>query len=342
MRILFIVDPLPSLELAGDTSFALMRECVKRDDEVWTCQIEHLGLEHEDAICEAKRTLINIDEEAGTKDPFICEESISIPLEAFDIVFMRKDPPFDVNYLQATWLLENARGKTLLVNDPRGLRELNEHLSILQFPDLIPPTIVTRSQKRLDSFLDEQGGTIVLKPVDGYAGLGIFVVRQDDPNRSSLFETATRAGAAWTIAQRYLPEAAQGDKRILLVDGISVGAVLRVPKPNEARGNLHIGGQAVKTQLSAREHHIVQTVAPLLAQFGQIFVGIDVIGGRLTEINITSPTGLRHIETLEQRNVASIVMERLATAAKTLTKKSNRQAPTWSYFPLRVEDSPQV
>jgi glutathione synthase len=204
---------------------------------------------------------------------------------------MRKDPPVDVTYLHATWILEQARGKTLLVNDPRGLRELNEHLAVLRFPELTPPTLVTRDTARLASFQREQGGAIVVKPVDGFGGLGVFVVRDGDPNASSIYETSTGAGTRWTMAQKYLPEAVDGDKRILLFDGEPLGAVLRVPGRNEARGNLHVGGRAVKTTIDADDRAIIAAIAPTLRAHGQLLVGIDVIGGRLTEINITSPTG---------------------------------------------------
>ena len=309
MRILFVVDPLERLSLAGDTSYALMLECSRRDHEVWTCGIEHLGLEHDDPVADAQLTLVrpaNRPEEA-----FSVEERTPIPLEAFDMVMMRKDPPVDVAYLTATWILEQARGKTLLVNDPRGLRELNEHLAVLRFPELTPPTLVTRSSRRLAAFLREQGGAIVVKPVDGFGGLGVFVVREGDPNTSSIFESSTEAGRRWTMAQKYLPEVVHGDKRILLVGGEPVGAVLRVPAVNDARSNLHVGGRPAKTEIDDNDRAIIRTIAPTLAELGQILVGIDVIGGRLTEINITSPTGVRHIEELERRNVAAAGMDGL-------------------------------
>lgn len=293
-----------------------MLEAQRRHHEVWTCQVDGLGLEHDDPIAEARMTLVRAaDTPAGA---FSLEASVAIPLEAFDMVLMRKDPPVDVAYLQATWILEQARGKTLLVNDPRGLRELNEHLAALRFPDLTPPTIVTRSTHRLAAFQREQGGAIVVKPVDGYGGLGVFVVRDGDPNASSIFETSTAAGTRWTLAQRYLPEAADGDKRIFLVAGEPVGAVLRVPARNEARGNLHVGGRPVRTTIDDADRAIVRAVAPTLNALGQILVGLDVIGGLLTEINITSPTGIRHIEELERTNVAGVVLDGLETAAREL------------------------
>lgn len=309
MRLLIILDPLEALELAGDSTYAIMLEAERRGCEVWTCQIDHLSLEHEDAVAAARPTRTR--DAATPAGAFELGERTPIPLSAFDAVLMRKDPPVDVAYLQATWLLEQARGHTRLVNDPRGLRELNEHLAILRFPELIPPTIVTRDKRRLEAFLHEQGGAIVVKPVEGYGGRGIFVIRLGDPNTSSMFEVATADGAAWTMAQRYLPEAVDGDKRIVLVSGEPVGAVLRVPPQGEARGNLHVGGQAVKTDLSPEDWAIIRAVKPLLEEYGILFAGIDVIGGRLTEINITSPTGIRHIDQLDGGNSAAPLLDAL-------------------------------
>jgi glutathione synthase len=311
--LLFIVDPLERLGLAGDSSYALMLEAATRGWEVWTCQLEQLGLVGDDAVCDA--ALTQVRDAARPADAFTLAAPIARRLAEFDVVLMRKDPPVDISYLHATWILDHARGKTLLVNDPRGLRELNEHLAVLRFPQLTPPTIVTRSAARLREFQAAHGGAIVVKPVDGYAGLGIFVVRDGDPNASSIIETSTGAGTRWTLAQRYLPEAVHGDKRIILIDGEPVGAVLRVPAQAEARGNLHVGGRAVKTELDARDREIIAAVAPFLRDHGQVLVGLDVIGGMLTELNITSPTGVRHIARLDGRNVAGIILDRLAALA---------------------------
>jgi glutathione synthase len=310
VRVLFIVDPLDRLTLAGDTSYALMLETASRGWDVWTCQLEHLGLAGDDAVADAAPTIVT--PAATPAEAFQLEARAPRRLADFDIVLMRKDPPVDVAYLHATWILDHARGKTLLVNDPRGLRELNEHLAVLRFPALTPPTIVTRSTERLRAFQREQGGTIVVKPVDGYGGLGIFIVRDGDPNASSILETSTGAGTRWTIAQRYLPEVTEGDKRIVLVDGEPIGAVLRVPASTEARGNLHVGGRPVQAQIDARDREIIAAVAPILREHGQILVGLDVIGGMLTEINITSPTGVQHISRLENRNAAAPVIDELA------------------------------
>jgi glutathione synthase len=313
MRVLFVVDPLNRLDLAGDTSYALMLEAAGRGHEVWTCQPEHLSLEHDDAVALARPT--GVSAAATPAEAFDLDDPTPIPLEAVDAVLMRKDPPVDVAYLHTTWILERARGKTLLVNDPRGLRELNEHLAVLAFPELTPPTIVTRDVGRLAAFLDEQGGAIVVKPVDGYGGLGVFLVVAGDPNTSSIFETSTQQGRVWVVAQRYLPEAREGDKRIVLLDGEPLGAVLRVPKDREARGNLHVGGRAVRTALDDGDHRIIRAVRPVLAEYGQVLVGLDVIGGRLTELNITSPTGLRHIDALEGATSSAPVIDWLEERA---------------------------
>ncbi len=317
MRALFILDPLERLGLQADTSYALMVEAAARGWDVWTCQLEHLGLVGNDAVVDAVPTIVT--PALTPAEAFQVEARQAKRLADFDVVLMRKDPPLDVSYLHATWILDHARGKTLLVNDPRGLRELNEHLAVLNFPDLTPATIVTRSAERLREFQREQGGAIVVKPVDGYGGLGIFVVRDGDMNASSILETSTGAGTRWTLAQKFLPEAAQGDKRIILADGEPIGAVLRVPATAEARGNLHVGGRAVKTEVDARDKEIIATIAPFLRQHGQILVGLDVIGGMLTEINITSPTGVQHVSRLENRNVAAPILdcfERMSRAVR--------------------------
>jgi glutathione synthase len=318
MKLLFIADPLDRLTLLGDTSYALMLEAIARGHQVFTCLVDHLGLEGDRAVVVAAATRV-VDAETP-RDAFRISPAATMNLSDFDVVLMRKDPPFDVTYLHATWILEHARGKTLLVNDPRGLRELNEHLAALRFPTLTPPTIVTRSAARLTDFMREQGGAIVVKPVDGFGGLGIFVVRTGDPNASSIFETSTGAGTRWTLAQTYLPAAAQGDKRILMIDGEPVGAVLRVPADHEARGNLHVGGRAVKCDIDARDREIIDAINPTLRAYGQLLVGIDIIGGMLTEINITSPTGVRHISRLDGSNASTPIIaafERLAPLAKT-------------------------
>ena len=241
-------------------------------------------------------------------------------LDEFDAVFMRKDPPFDLDYYFATLLLERARGKTLLINDPRGLRESNEKLAVLSFPKLTPPMIVTREATRLRSFLAEQGGEMVVKPLDASGGFGVFHVRQGDPNTGSILEQATNLGRRWTVAQRYLPEVRKGDKRILLVDGEPLCAVLRVPAPDDARGNLHVGARPMPTTLDDRDRAIIDVVAPHLREQRHFFlVGLDVIGGWLTEINVTSPTGILEANTLYGAHYETQILEKLEAKVRART-----------------------
>ena len=307
MKFLFVMDPLARIQIAGDTTFALMLEAQARSHEIWFCEPRHLGLEHDRPV--AASWPVTVRRVPG--DHYLLGPQGSLPLEHFDAVFMRKDPPFDMDYYFATLLLERARGKTLLINDPRGLRESNEKLSVLNFPKLTPPMVVTRESARLRSFLAEQGGEMVVKPLDASGGFGVFHVRQGDPNTGSILEQATNLGRRWTVAQRYLPEVRQGDKRIVLVDGEPLCAVLRVPAPDDARGNLHVGARPMPTELDAKDHAIIDALAPHLRGNGFFFVGLDVIGGWLTEINVTSPTGILEANTLYSAHFETRVLEKI-------------------------------
>jgi glutathione synthase len=217
-------------------------------------------------------------------------------LSSFDVILMRKDPPVDAGYMTATWILDHAN--TTVVNEPRGLRDLNEKLAIAYFPEWTPRTFVSRDPTELKSILGMLGGRMILKPVFGFGGREILMARTEDPNLSTLLELATADGTRWSVAQEYLPSASEGDKRILLIDGEPVGAVLRVPAHGELRNNFHTGGSPVLTTLSEADRAICSAVGPKLRQMGQFFVGIDVIGGVLTEINVTSPTGMQEINRL--------------------------------------------
>jgi glutathione synthase len=312
MKFLFVMDPLARIQIAGDTTFALMLEAQTRGHENWFCEPRHLGLEHERAGAAAWP--VTVRRVAG--DHYILGPQAQVLLEDFDIVFMRKDPPFDLDYYFATLLLDRARGKTWIVNDPRGLRESNEKLAVLSFPKLTPPMIVTREATRLRSFLAEMGGEMVIKPLDASGGFGVFHVRQGDPNTGSILEQATNLGRRWTVAQRYLPEVRQGDKRIVLVDGEPLCAVLRVPAPDDARGNLHVGARPMPTTLNERDHAIIDVLAPHLRENGFFFVGLDVIGGWLTEVNVTSPTGILEANTLYNAHYETQVLERLEAGAR--------------------------
>jgi glutathione synthase len=288
MKLLFVMDPLARLQIAGDTTFAIMLAAQARKHDIWFCEPRHLSLEHADPV--ARAWPVTVRRVAG--DHYLLGPQNAVPLRSCDAVFMRKDPPFDLDYYFATLILERARGQTLIINDPRGLREQNEKLAVLEHPTLCPPTIVTRETTRLRSFLAEQGGEMVVKPLDASGGFGVFHVRQGDPNTGAILEQATNLGRRWTMAQKYLPEVRKGDKRILLCDGEPLCAVLRVPAPDDARGNLHVGAKPMATKLDDRDQAIVNAVGPVLRERGHFFVGLDVIGGLLTEINVTSPTGI--------------------------------------------------
>ena len=307
MKLLFVMDPLARLQIAGDSTFAIMLSAQSRNHEIWFCEPRHLSLEHDTAIARAWPVTVR----RVTGDHYLLGPQATVPLRSCQAVFMRKDPPFDLDYYFATLLLERARGQTLIINDPRGLREQNEKLAVLEYPELCPPSVVTREATRLRSFLAEQGGEMVVKPLDASGGFGVFHVRRGDPNTGAILEQATNLGRRWTMAQRYLPEVRQGDKRILLVDGEPLCAVLRVPAPDDSRGNLHVGAKPMATTLGDRDLAIVHAVGPRLRERGHFFVGLDVIGGWLTEINVTSPTGIMEANALYGDSYETKVVERL-------------------------------
>jgi glutathione synthase len=242
-------------------------------------------------------------------------------LDWFDAVFMRKDPPFDMAFFFATHLLSLIDpAHTLVINDPRGLRDANEKLYALNFPDVIPPSLVTSNMPRLKRFLAELGGEMIVKPLDGAGGAGVFHLHQGDRNLNAILEAATDYGRRPIMAQRYLPEIRQGDKRVIVLDGKPLGAVLRVPRDDETRGNIHVGGSTVKTPVTDRDRAICARLAPRLHADGLSFVGLDVIGDWLTEVNVTSPTGIQEINALDgvvlEAQVIDFVEQRIAALRK--------------------------
>lgn len=306
MRLLAILDPPHTLKPQADTSVAILDEVLGRGHEVFICEIGELWLRNTPgADVRQVRAISRTTRPAIT----VAEERLARPLSSFHVVLMRKDPPFDPTYLWATQIMEHARGQTLLVNDPRGLREANEKLYIFHFPDLIPPTIVTRRLDELRAFLEEQGGKIVVKPLDGFGGAAVFLVQKGDPNINAILEVSTLNGQRWVMAQRYLPEGKKGDKRILLLDGEPLGAFLRVPAGGDIRSNLAVGGTATATTLSERDLEIIKRVGPRLRQDGLYFVGLDVIGDYLSEVNVTSPTGIQAIDRLDNVRIEATVVD---------------------------------
>jgi len=288
MRLLFIVDPPAKLKAAKDSSVAMMRAAQARGHEVWVAAIEALTWDSAQGVVADAQQLQVSDDDAGWY-----REAASARLRLADLgaVIMRKDPPFDIEYVSATWMLEQAeREGARVFNRPRALRDHSEKFALAEFAQWAPPTRVTRSAAQLAEFIDQYGDCI-LKPLDGMGGRGIFRVRGDDPNRNVIIEMLSENGARSVMAQRFVPEIAEGDKRILLIGGEVVPWCLaRIPQAGESRGNLAAGGRGEVRPLSARDREIGEALAPVMAERGLLFVGIDVIGDRLTEINVTSPT----------------------------------------------------
>ncbi|MEW5888776.1 MAG: glutathione synthase [Pseudomonadota bacterium] len=308
MKFAFIVDPLEHLKAYKDSSVAMMREAQARGHEVFALTRPSLAWRGRQVQATAMPLELRDDHE----DWFVAGPAFDTVLDAFDAVLMRQDPPFDMEYVAATWLLERAAAAGVrVINDPRAIRDHSEKLSILEFPDLIPATVVAREPEIVHAFIDDMQDA-VLKPIDGMGGAQIFRVRRDDPNRYVIVETLLRHGSRTIMAQRYLPEIARGDKRILLIGGaVAPYCLARIPKPGESRGNLAAGGQGVVQPLSARDREIGETLAPILHRRGILLAGIDVIGDCLTEINVTSPTCFVEITAGSGFNVAGMFLDAL-------------------------------
>jgi glutathione synthase len=299
---LFLMDPIEGINVDLDSTFALMLEAQRRDHEVLYATVDQLyGLAGETRADARPATLVAKQGEHAVLGP---PEDVS--LDDMDVVWMRKDPPFDMAYIFTTYLLDQA--DCLVVNAPEGLRSFNEKAWTLGFPDLVPPSLVTGSQDRLRAMMDEVGA-IVVKPLDGNGGEGVFIVRPDDPNQGVILETSTRHGSRTILAQSYLPKAAEGDKRIILVDGEPVGACLRVPSGVDHRGNIHVGARVEACEMTARDREICAAIAPPLRDAGQVFVGIDVIGEFLTEVNVTSPTCIHEINAFDGIAIEELILD---------------------------------
>jgi glutathione synthase len=291
MRLLYIMDPVESMIPEQDTTFALLRSGQRRGHENFHAELPAIYLTRGEVRARARRVRMN------EMAPFsVLEEApVDMAVEAFDAVLVRKDPPFDAHYLYVTLLLEHARGKTLIINDPRGLREANEKLYALQFPAFVPRTMVTANRELLLAFPAEVGGKAVIKPLDGAGGFGVLGLSVGDQNARAIVDLLTGEGRKPAMIQEYLPAVRQGDKRILLLDGEPLGAILRVPRADDIRSNIHVGGAVEPTDLTPNERAMIQAMAPRLKADGLVFVGLDVIGERLTEVNVTSPTGIQQL-----------------------------------------------
>ncbi len=308
MQLLFVIDPLDSLKAYKDTSISMMRAAQARGHAVHVCEVASLGWR--DGAVGAETLHIVLAGDDG--DWYRPQEKARRALASFDAVLMRKDPPFDLEYVTSTWLLSAAeRGGARVFNAPAAIRDHNEKLAIAEFPQFVAPTLVAREPGALHGFIDEQRD-VILKRLDSMGGENIFRVRADDPNRNAIVEIMLQGGTRSIMAQRFIPEIKDGDKRILLIDGEPVPySLARIPKPGESRGNLAAGGRGGAQPLSARDREIALALGPRLAARGLLLVGLDVIGDYLTEVNVTSPTCFREIQDQSGFDVAGMFVDAL-------------------------------
>ncbi len=284
------MDPIESIHIDADSTFVLALEALERGHRLYHYLPQHLSL-RQDRLSAWARPLV-VRREKGNH--FSLGEATQLDLGTVDVVLMRQDPPFDMAYITATHLLEHIHPKTLVVNDPVEVRNAPEKLLVTHFPDLMPPTLISGDRRQIADFRAEHQD-IILKPLFGNGGAGVFHITPGDDNLNSLLEMFAQLYREPVMVQRYLPEVRQGDKRIILIDGVAVGAINRVPAAGESRSNMHVGGRAEKSSLTRRDEEICAAIGPTLKERGLIFVGIDVIGDYLTEINVTSPTGLQEV-----------------------------------------------
>ena len=312
MKLALILDQLNSIKTSKDSSFAMMREAAARDHEIFTLQQGDLAWKGAETVGFARALeLTGLAGDDGHRW-YRTKEPQEIPLREFDAVLMRKDPPFDMEYVYTTYLLELAESQgARIVNSPRAIRDHNEKLSIARFPQFTPPTLVTRQESLIRNFLAEHRD-IVLKPLDGMGGASVFRIHSADHNTGVILETLTHYGTRTIMVQRYIPDIAQGDKRILLIAGKPVPySLARIPKPGETRGNLNAGGIAVAQPLTLRDREIAEALGPALYDEGLMLVGLDVIGDYLTEINVTSPTCMQEIADQTDFNSAKTMVDAL-------------------------------
>ena len=314
MKLAFIIDPIALLDPGHDSSVAMMEAAQQLGHQVWITQSDRLSIVGGKAWAylqkvELKPVRLVDGLWQAESDWYRLDDRIFTNLEEMDAVFMRKDPPVTVPYLYTTYILDLIdRRTTLVVNSPKGLRSANEKVYALGFTSVIPETIVSQDKEVIADFVNQKK-TAVLKPLGGKGGEGILFLKDGDRNFNSIVEVSTQRGREPVMVQEYLPAAVEGDKRIILLDGKPIGAVNRVPSGNEFRGNMAVGGKAEKVDISDREREICAIVAPQLKADDLYFVGIDVIGGYLTEVNVTSPTGIREIDRLNDANLGKEVIQ---------------------------------
>ena len=305
-RFAFVMDPLEAVLPGQDTTFVFMLEALGRGHEIYHLGLKGLHAEGHRGFAFARRCEVM----RATPHWRFLDDGAQYPLEAFDAIFMRKDPPADAAYIYATMILSLAdRSRAFVLNEPAGLREANEKLYALNFPGAIPPTIVTYEIARLKRFMADQGGEMIVKPLDGHGGEGVFLARAGDRNLNAILETVTRFASRPIMGQRYIPEIRDGDKRLIVLGGEPLGGTLRVPRDDENRGNIHVGGNCVKAEITPRDREICRMLRPRLERDGLYFVGLDIIGDYLTEVNVTSPTGIQEIDRLDGVNLEARVID---------------------------------
>ena len=304
LKVAVQMDPIQSISIQGDSTFAIMLEAQARGHPLFYYEPRALALDG--GTLKAVGHDVEVRDEPGNH--FTLGARREVDLGTFDVVHMRQDPPFDMNYITITHLLEHIHPRTLVVNDPQEVRNAPEKLFVLGYPEFMPPTLISRAAEEIRAFR-EKHGDIILKPLYGNGGAGVFRLAHGDENFASLMELFTQSFREPFIAQRYLPEVRKGDKRIILVDGEVAGAINRVPAMGESRSNMHVGGRPEPTELTARERAICKALGPDLKARGLIFVGIDVIGDYLTEINVTSPTGIREVKRFGGNDIAAMIWD---------------------------------
>jgi glutathione synthase len=316
LRVAVQMDPIDTININGDSTFALMLEAQARGHalfhyevrNMWLCEgVKQQSSRREERLFARVRP-VTVQRVQGAHHHF--GDAVVADLSTMDVVLMRQDPPFDMAYITATHLLEHIHPGTLVVNDPAAVRNAPEKLLVTHFPDLMPPTMISWDLESMRAFRAEHQD-IIVKPLFGNGGAGVFRIKPDDENLASLIEMHFARSREPLMFQRYEPAVRQGDKRIILVDGEPVGVVNRVPAQGEARSNMHVGGRPEKCTLTARDREICAAIGPMLREQGMIFVGIDVIGDWLTEINVTSPTGLQEIDRFDGINTAGMIWDRI-------------------------------
>ncbi|THH35245.1 glutathione synthase [Aliishimia ponticola] len=304
MKVAFQMDPIGAVDINADSSFRLAEEAQARGHLLFFYTPDHLA--YQEGRITARGHDMTVQRVQG--DHVTLGPEREVDLSDFDVVWLRQDPPFDMHYITTTHLLDRLAPGTLVVNDPFWVRNYPEKLLVLEFPDLTPPTTIARDLSTIKAF-KEKHGDVILKPLYGNGGAGVFKLTTDDRNLSSLHELFTGFSREPLIVQKFLPAVSKGDKRVILVDGAPVGAINRVPAAGETRSNMHVGGRPEKIGLTERDREICDRIGPLLRDKGQVFVGIDVIGDYLTEINVTSPTGIQELERFDGINVAETIWQ---------------------------------